>query len=371
MKEIIKNSAGILESPIALVAPLDWGLGHATRCIPLIKQLQNQDFRVIIAAEGRQKAILEQEFPDLRFVDLPGYRLRYGRSGWQTVLRLFFQIPKILTSINRERRWLRHFLKENRVDLTVSDNRYGFRHPSLKAVFITHQLYIKTPFGAAAERLLQRLNYYFIKKFTECWVPDYPGHDSLAGILSHPAKLPALPVMYIGPLTRCYKKDIPVKNELLILLSGPEPQRTLLENILLRELRDYHEPVLFIRGLPGERNRAPSPQQQNTSAETSYVTTAAFPKTFNQVRFHNHLPSEEMNDAMNASRMIIARNGYSTVMDTLPLNKPCIFIPTPGQSEQLYLAEYLAAKQKCIFYHQTNFSLQKALEASARIDIID
>ncbi|HJU45466.1 MAG TPA: glycosyltransferase [Chitinophagaceae bacterium] len=364
MEESTKNSAGLKESPVALVAPLDWGLGHATRCIPLVKRLSGQGFRVVIAAEGAQKTILQQEFPGLRFADLPGYRLRYGRSGWQTTFRIFLQIPKILISINREQRWLKRFLEANKVDLVVSDNRYGFRDSSVRSVFITHQLYIKTPFGSLAERWLQRMNYGFIEKFDECWVPDHEREENLAGILSHPGRMPAIPLRYLGPLTRCYKKDIPVKNELLILLSGPEPQRTLLEDILLRELKEYHEPVLFVRGLPAKPCRNSGAGYSGDPAETSI-------ESFNGVTVYNHLPSEELNEAMNASRLLIARSGYSTVMDAMQLDKQCIFIPTPGQSEQLYLAEYLSAKKRCVFFEQHDFSLRKALNAAAGIDIIN
>ena len=274
---------------------------------------------------------------------------------------------------------MRRFLKENKVNITISDNRYGFHNPSVKAIFITHQLYIKTAFGSTVESLLQRLNYHFIERFSECWVPDYAGEENLAGLLSHPAKLPSLPVKYIGPLTRCYKKETAVKNELLILLSGPEPQRTLLENILLQQLKDYRAPVLFIRGLPGDIHSAAESSVERLCGD---ITTSASPQmspdeggdsaaaASNQLRFYNHLPSEELNDAMNASRLIIARSGYSTVMDAMQLGKRCIFIPTPGQSEQLYLANYLAQKKCCIFYEQHNFSLPKALEA-AGIDVIN
>jgi uncharacterized protein (TIGR00661 family) len=353
MKEIIKNSAGLHKKQVALIAPLDWGLGHATRCIPLIKRLSEQGFMVIIAAEGPQKVLLQQEFPDLTFADLPGYRLHYGRSARQTVFRLFLQIPKILISINREKRWLSRFLKKNQVTITISDNRYGFRHPSVKAIFITHQLYIKTPFGASAERFLQKLNYHFIEKFSECWVPDYRSENNLAGILSHPAKLPATSVTYIEPLTRCYKKEMAIQNELLIVLSGPEPQRTLLENLLLHELKDYHNPVMFVRGLPGVAP-AESPSGDVCGDIGLLTSSQSLPKgtlrketinSFNQIRFYNHLPSGELNDAINAAKLIIARSGYSTVMDIMQLDKPCVFIPTPGQSEQLYLAEYLAQKK--------------------------
>ncbi len=299
------------------------------------------DYEVIIASEGAQATLLKQEFPALKCVYLRGYRLSYAGSGLTTTLKILTQMPKILISIKRENRWLATFLSRNHVDLVISDNRYGLFSRGTSSIFITHQLNIRSFFKAAGESLLRKMNYYFIERFSECWVPDYKGAINLAGALSHPARLPSIPVAYIGPLTRLHPTDTVQTKRLLILLSGPEPQRTILETILLQQLREYHEPVVMIRGLPGVRQELPS---------------------FNQVTFYNHLRSQEINEMVNAAGIIISRSGYSTVMDMMALQKKCVFIPTPGQTEQLYLAKYLALQSHCLFYPQHAFSLNKALE---------
>ncbi len=176
-----------------MIAPLDWGLGHATRCIPLIKNLIECGCEVIIATEGKQQVLLQEEFKHNKFVVLTGYRIKYSNNSWKTIIKILFQIPKILNAINSEHQWLRRFLKENKVDAIIADNRYGFSSPNIPSIFITHQLTIKTSAGNLADQMLQKLNYLFIGKFAQCWIPDFEGENNLAGNLSHPKNYPKCP----------------------------------------------------------------------------------------------------------------------------------------------------------------------------------
>jgi hypothetical protein len=239
-----------------LVAPLDWGLGHATRCIPIIKELKNQRFEIIIAAGAAQKALLQEEFPSLTFVELPGYRIKYGKNRAFTVLRLILSIPKILICIKQENAWLRRFAARECPDLVISDNRYGLALPGIFCVFVTHQLRIRTPFGPWADRFLQRMNYRAIRGFSRCWVPDEEGEGGLAGELSHPRQMPPIPVRYIGWLSRFdgdsgEAGDRTAGPGLLVLLSGPEPQRSILEGKILEQAGSDVGRMVVVRGLPG------------------------------------------------------------------------------------------------------------------------
>lgn len=329
-----------------LVAPLDWGLGHATRCIPLIEKLLIAGFKVIIAAEGDQKILLAHAFPNLEMVHLKGYRLKYGLTKWRTILKIIFQIPKILISINRENKWLRNFIKHNHLDIIIADNRFGLYNRKIKSVFITHQLHIKTSMGKFSESIIQKINYHFINKFNYCWVPDAAGEKNLAGELSHPAVKPTTKIMYTGFLSRINKQPIPVTNKLLILLSGPEPQRSIIENMLLAQLNNYTRPVILVRGLP---------------AATDTISAAA------SFTVYNFLTGQQLEKAINQSDIIISRSGYSTIMDVLPLGKKCIFIPTPGQAEQEYLAAYLANKRYACIGFQHNLSLHLLTDEAEKL----
>ncbi|GAA4740818.1 glycosyltransferase [Flavisolibacter ginsenosidimutans] len=329
-----------IASPKILVAPLDWGLGHATRCVPVVRELLRQGCTVLLAGESKQKALLQQEFPHLPFLELPGYRIEYASSGWGLAAKIVAQIPKLLSAMKDEQEWLKKVVEEEKIDAVISDNRYGLYHADVHAVFVTHQLRIKAPVKLA-EDFLQEMAYSYINKFDECWVPDAEGNEVLAGELSHPEELPSIPLRYVGTLSRFGNAQMPENGKsLLILLSGPEPQRTLLEESLLDELKEYEQPVVLVRGLPGEAGELNVPEN---------------------VSVYNHLPAAELEEKIRNASLVIARCGYSTVMDLTVLKKRSILIPTPGQTEQEYLAGYLMKRSFAFCVAQKKFRLKNAL----------
>jgi len=336
-----------LRKPRILVAPLDWGLGHATRCIPLIRQLLEQGVDVWLAGEGPQKELLQQEFPNLPFLQLDGYRVKYARSAAGLLFSIFRQTHKILTAIKKENAWLKKQVKEYGFDAVISDNRYGLYHSTIPCIFITHQLMIKSLLGKWTEKFLQKRNYRYINRFAECWVPDEAGENNLAGELSHPVKKPDIPVKYIGLLSRFDSFPPPVggdggkKDHLLVVLSGPEPQRSILENKIIKEIGHYNGTATVVRGLPTSVSVIPSG---------------------NMIRFYNHLSADDLNKEMQQAEYVISRCGYSTVMDLVKLQKKNILIPTPGQTEQEYLAGYLLQKKIVFCVAQQNFSPTKSLQ---------
>jgi len=330
----------VREKPLVLLSPLDWGLGHTTRCIPLIRELIRLNCEVIIACSPSQKALLEIEFQSLTFSMAPASPPVYGKNRVLTIVRLLFQVPKILTLIKRENRWLQQFLAHHPVDAIISDNRFGLYAPGIPCIFITHQLQIKTGLGAAADRLAQRINYRFINRFSACWVPDYEASQSLSGKLSYPTVQPAIRITRIGALSRFETCGNANERELLIMLSGPEPQRTLLEEKLIGQLKTYSGPAILVRGLPGNNK---------------------LPEVNGNVQVHNHVPATELNKMICGAAMVISRCGYTTVMDLMKLKKKCILIPTPGQAEQEYLAKYLRSRQLAYTTRQDSFSLVQDL----------
>lgn len=336
-----------------LVAPLDWGLGHATRCIPIIKELLANGCEVWLAGEGYQEVLLRKEFPNLNFLMLKGYRIKYAASG--IGLKILLQVPKILSVIKEENKWLKEQVDKYEFDAVISDNRYGLYHEKIHSVFITHQLAIKSPFGKWSEKFLQQWNYKYINRFSECWVPDVQGEDNLAGELSHPQKFPPLPVKYIGALSRfslsaAIGETGVIKNHLLVILSGPEPQRSLFENIIVNQIVHYPGTATIVRGLPLANDILPST---------------------NLIHFHNHLGTDLLKEEMTKAEFVISRCGYSTVMDIAVMKKKSILIPTPGQTEQEYLAGYLMNKRFSLCLHQKKFSLRAAIEKARAFEYID
>jgi uncharacterized protein (TIGR00661 family) len=332
--------------PRVLVAPLDWGLGHATRCIPIINALLTNNCEVLLAGEGKTLTLLKQEFPNLNCLSLKGYNIYYGKTKWEVYGKLLLQIPKILDAIHQENEWLENVIDTYQIDAVISDNRYGLYTDRIPSVFITHQLLIKTTLGEKADRFLQKFNYHFVNDYSACWVPDVEDETiNLAGELSHPAVKPEIPLHYIGPLSRfqCANEQ-QTGRHLLFLLSGPEPQRTLLEEQLVAQASQYDGPVLLVRGLPGEADIT--------------ITAPA------NVTVVNHLSAAELEQAIKEATYVVARCGYSTVMDVMALEKKSILIPTPGQTEQEYLAAHLTTQGKALCIEQEQFDLATALAAA-------
>jgi len=349
-KKIISDN----EKPLLLFSPLDWGLGHTTRCIPLIQVFLDYGWRVIVACESTQKIILQYEFPEIGFVYLEGYGLRFSVLSRFNFFFLLLQIPKILIRINKEKIWIRRFLAENKVHAVISDNRYGFypfkgkhsQEPEMPAIFITHQLNILTGMGRIADRLARSINYKRINRFTGCWVPDFPGSLGTAGTLSHPDRFPQVPVTYIGCISRFKQISLPLRFDLLIILSGPEPQRTVLENECLKQLRYFNGKSVLVRGLPSANQ---------------------LPLAVPGLLMFNHAAAGPLNQLICESKLVISRSGYTSIMDLLKLGKKMVLIPTPGQTEQEYLGNYLSEKGMAVCMQQDTFSIESAVKKAAGI----
>jgi len=309
-----------------LFAPLDWGMGHATRCIPIIREMLKRGCKIEIAGSGNAGKLLMQEFPSLTHHNIPGYGISYPRNGNFFILKMILQFPKIFLALHKEHSWL---LKKQRVrqwDLIISDNRYGFWHPRIQTIIITHQLQVLSGFGSLVDRILLQLHYRMIRRFTYCWVPDAEQKHGLAGILSHPPSLPKN-IQYIGPLSRLDPTTKKENQKIVVALSGPEPQRTLLEQKLISIFSRQEwkmEEIVFLRGLP---------------------YTTPIPGKVDNIRFIQHLNSEAFAETISSAKLVVCRSGYSSVMDLVRLHKQAVLIPTPGQTEQEYLAGWLREKK--------------------------
>lgn len=301
-----------------LVAVLNWGLGHATRCIPLIKELIAKGYEPILASDGAALVLLKKEFPDLLAEELPSYNIEYGKSPNLLKWKLFLESPRIIQAIKAEKKHTKCLVEKYNLNGIISDNRLGVHYNHLKNVFITHQLNV---LSGNTTWLSSKLHQKYIRKFDECWVPDLPGSKNLSGVLGHMKKTPE-EVKYMGPLSRFRKKVLPQKYKVMIILSGPEPQRTYLEKILQKEFKDTSENTLFVRGV---------------LEDNALILEETNPNLI----IRNYLFGEDLEEALNSSEVIVCRSGYTSIMDLSKLEKKAFLIPTPGQFEQKYLAERL------------------------------
>jgi UDP-N-acetylglucosamine transferase subunit ALG13 len=286
--------------------------------------------------------LLTREFPQLKVIPLKGYRISYPKKGTLFIPKILMQVPKIVRSIKNEHRWLDHQLDTHQWDLIISDNRYGLYTTRTRTVFITHQLGIISGFGRMGDGLLRTLLYRWINRFNICWVPDATEKPNIAGKLSHPQCMPNH-YAFIGPLSRLNNAKPWADERLLVLLSGPEPQRTILEKKLIDQLSNTEEAVVFVRGLPSS-----APLIENRG----------------RIRFENHLDAKALSEMLSTAKAVICRSGYSSVMDLMKLKKRALLIPTPGQTEQVYLARHLGALRWFAVQEQEDLDLKKGIAAA-------
>jgi uncharacterized protein (TIGR00661 family) len=329
-----------------LLVPLNWGLGHATRLIPVIKILLNNGAEVYIACSPVHMALLSMEFDNLKILHLPFLKIRLNKSTNQ-IFKIIWQVPAFLFQIYSEYRALKKLLIKQHIDIVISDNCYGLWNRKVYSIFITHQLSIKLPKRIRLiEKPVNQINHWFIRKFDTCWIPDFEDDSALAGELSHLRKLKSN-MVYIGPLSRFYhSKNQTVKsiksksNQILFIISGPEIQRTLFETIIKTEIDHLKKEYtcIVVRGFP-------------TSTDNDLPTG-----------WYNHVPGNVLENFILQSEFIVCRPGYSTVMDLTALRKMAIVVPTPGQTEQEYLAKYLGSKGLFCCQDQDKMNISSGIE---------
>lgn len=321
-----------------MVASLNWGLGHATRCIPIINTLLDHDFNVLIASDGESLELLKKEFPTLESLELPSYNIQYPSSGSFFKLKMIAALPKFYRTMAAEKKMVREWCGKNLIDGIISDNRFGVRTMGIPCVYITHQLNV---LSGSTTYFSSWLHQRIIKKFDVCWVPDV--NDAT---LNHSGKMghidkSAFPIKYFGIMSRMKKKPKPKQIDILAVISGPEPQRSQFEKILIRELQGSDKTILLIQGVVEEK------QTWTKQGNISLV---------------NFMQSEELSNYINQSEVVISRSGYSSIMDLSLMEKKAFFVPTPGQYEQEYLARRLKNLGIAPFCKQNKFKLSRLNE---------
>lgn len=331
-----------------IVAPLDWGLGHATRCIPIIQHLMQSNCEVIIISSGRSLVLLQNEFPHIIVYDVSAYNIEYQRSG-NFILKIGLQLFKVFKGIRKEHLELLKIVKTENPDLIIADNRYGMYHPHVQSIIITHQLMVKIPGLRFMEPIVKRWLYYRHKKFNAVWIPDIETEPNIAGDLSH-AGIKPRNIKYLGVLTRFKKLKEPPQStgKILVIISGPEPQRTLFEEMILQQAALLTYPFIIVQG------KSESQERKSLAPHIQIIS---------------HCNSEALFALAEEAEIIISRGGYSTLMDLSQLNKKCIFIPTPGQTEQEYLVQELAKNNQVLYAKQEDCNIGELINKINQLDI--
>lgn len=329
-----------------LVAALNWGLGHATRCVPLVRLLQAHGCKVHLAGDGNILSYWERELPDLPRHELPSWGIRYA-PGLLLIPGLLLGLPRLLGAIRRETRTVQEIVAREGIGWILSDNRYGVHCPGVPSVLMTHQLRLSLPSRLAfLETLTERGIAFFCRPFREIWIPDFEKAPGLSGKLGHPTRPDLFPTLHwIGPLTRM--EPFETKRllwETVSVLSGPEPARSQFEALLRKGLVNLPGKHLIVRGRPE------LPPDHEVHGNVEIVP---------------HLPARELAKEMSECRVVITRGGYSTLMDLTVLESRCLLVPTPGQTEQEYLGGVLSESGYAHVVPQQTLRLRRDIAEAA------
>lgn len=323
-------------------AVLNMGLGHATRSLPVIREFVNRNWKVLIGSNGRALEFLKTELPDISFIITPDYEIKYARGGW-LLPKLALQFPHLLNKINEEHAFCNKVVMDFLPDMIVSDHCYGIYHESIPSFFISHQIYFAMPDGLGAfGSLAARFNFKFHKNYQKVIIPDLP--DDSQGLLSGSlSRLPKKDNKYVfgGILSSITREEPKETIDLLVSISGPEPQRTLFEQKILQQ----------IEAVPGRKIVALG---KSESIEMLKNTPG--------LKVYSHLPRREMGRLFNQAKLIVSRPGYSTLMELVELGRPALLVPTPGQTEQAALAKHTLGKNWFYSVDQNNLDLTQDIE---------
>jgi len=328
-----------------LIAPLDWGLGHTTRCIPIIHYLRSCGHKVYAGAEGNAAQLLQSNFPDLEILDLEGYNIEYAKKKSGFIFKILQQVPKIVSTLSTENRWLDKMHRQYQFDAVISDNRYGLYHKDIKNVILTHQVQILSGMGKLADLILLKWHRGLLERFQQCWIVDTEKAPGLSGKLAHPKRLPAN-ARYIGYLSQFFdtpgQSRTPKPNHFLILLSGPEPMRSQFEAKLWQQCGALSQYTFtFIAGKSG---------------------LAAPERIPAHIKWYSYMGAADLAEEILDACGLVCRGGYTTIMDLQVLQRPALLVPTPGQTEQEYLAQILSKEHPAFLYEdQQHFDLEKEL----------
>lgn len=318
---------------------MNWGLGHATRSTPIIEALIQKGYEVHVASDEIALEFLKTRFLDLLFHELPSYKVEYSKSNNQK-LKIASQVPKFISVLNKEQKKIQELHDEYVYDLSISDNRFGAYIKGVRSIYITHQVSIKSPFASS---ILKKLHAQVINKYDECWIPDFPPPNNLAGDLSKDVShLPK--AYYIGMLTHLSIQKEKSEYDVCYLLSGPEPQRSILEKEILKQHPNHLKGIL-VRG--------------SNKDEINH----------NNIKVVNLASSKELSQILSQSESVVSRTGYSSIMDIANTHLKLLMIPTPGQTEQEYLVEILKEKGVLI-QKQSELDLSK-MDSAIPLKIIN
>jgi len=323
-----------------------WGLGHATRSLPVIRKLTKEDNEVTIISNGRSLELLKKELGEvIEYFDIPDYPMLISENSRQFMAKSVVYWPTFISRMESGLQKLKKILENKKYDRIISDARYDMYSRKIPSFFISHQIRIMNPLRIKMfERGSEIFNLFFFKRFCGVIVPDYK-EDNLSGDLSHNLRrIDENKLHYVGILSDFNKKKMKKDIDYLISISGPEPQRTMLEEKILPQIDDLKGTIVITLGKTENKDKF-----SRKNIET-----------------YSFLTKEKREEFLNRAKLVVSRSGYSTILDLAVIGTKALMTPTPGQIEQEYLGQYHNKKGTFFSINQNNLNLKRDVEIAKK-----
>jgi uncharacterized protein (TIGR00661 family) len=326
-----------------------WGIGHTARALPILRKLLAEHNELTVISSGRPLQILKDELqePSVEYIDIPDYAPPRGIEPRTFFIGFLLRSPKLQFTIRRELRAVLKLLAKKRYDVILSDTRYGIYHRKIPSFFITNQLRLMNPYRFRTLELGSELyNRFFFKRYCGIIVPDFADQDDLGGDLTHNLRLIDMSkIHYVGPISDFKPRELPQTIDYLISLSGPPLERALFRQTILNQLASLNG------------NIAITTPEHNLDSKSSCLIRKV-QSDARKINVYTYLSRMDRELLLNRAKLLISKIGFTTLSDMAVLRKKALFLPTPGQPEQLYLAQYHNTKRtfRCVLPTKLNLA---------------
>jgi len=314
-----------------------WGLGHATRDLNLIRGLLSRGCEVTVVSTGGALRVLKGELGDsCHYLDWPDIPSSVARSSFLFYLKTTANVPRIMWIWHREKRRVAELLRQERFDLIVTDHRNGLVRSDVRSCFITHSPRYIAPWR---DPFMEGIMEWFLARWFapvyKILIPD-DEEGGMSGDMSHKIRFtPREKLAYLGILSSAHRRDLPQDIDYFITISGPEPQRTMFADKVLSQVDKLSGKIVIALGTPG----------------------GTAPKLGNKIEIYPYLNRDKQEEMLNRAKLVICRSGYTTLMELAEIGRKALLIPTPGQSEQEYLAKTLRERGEFYSVRQNKLDL--------------
>ncbi|MEK6968538.1 MAG: glycosyltransferase [Nanoarchaeota archaeon] len=317
----------------------NYGLGHATRMLPVIMKLIEQGEKVTIVAKGNSLLMLKNELGDASNYELMQYEvpLKFSDKGF-SMFETLKAGPSFISLISSQKKWLENFSAKEKIDRVIADGEIGYHLKNKKSFFVNNQLRLLP--GSLLGDGTELLTDVFSKGFEKVIVPD-DENGTLGGLLTSKTRFyDKKRLAYVGILSSIRKKNVVRNVDYFISISGPGISKEVFTRQVMEQLHLLKGKVVVALGRPDLKEIASK----------------------GNAKIYPYLNRKQQESFLNKAKLVISRSGYTTMMELAEIDKKAFFIPTLNHPEQEYLAKFQKNSGRFHYSKQDSFNFKEDID---------